>query len=89
MNKLHSILLIACVSIGFASCSDDDCEDLHLDNLAHYPNVLKGTFPTENQVLNMGETLEITPKLLNPEIQLIPGSSMEKNIPMNTLSAIR
>ena len=83
MNKLHSILLIACVSIGFASCSDDDCEDLHLDNLAHYPNVLKGTFPTENQVLNMGETLEITPKLLNP------GSSMEKNIPMNTLSAIR
>ena len=67
MNKLHSILLIACVSIGFASCSDDDCEDLHLDNLAHYPNVLKGTFPTENQVLNMGETLEITPKLLNLE----------------------
>lgn len=67
MNKLHLISLIVCVSIGFVSCNDDDCEDLHLDNLAHYPNVLKGTFPTENQSLSIGETLKITPELLNPE----------------------
>ena len=58
---------IACLAAGFTACNDDDCEDLHLGNLAHYPNVLKGTFPTESQVLELGETLEITPELLNPE----------------------
>lgn len=67
MNKLYTALLIACVTIGFTACNDDDCDDLHLGNLAHYPNVLKGTFPTEDQVLELGETLEITPELLNPE----------------------
>ena len=67
MNKLYTTLLIACLAAGFTACNDDDCEDLHLGNLAHYPNVLKGTFPTESQVLELGETLEITPELLNPE----------------------
>lgn len=67
MNKLYTTLLVACMAIGFTACNDDDCDDLHLDNLAHYPNVLKGTFPTEEQVLELGETLEITPKLLNSE----------------------
>lgn len=60
MNKLYTTLLIACLAAGFTACNDDDCEDLHLGNLAHYPNVLKGTFPTESQVLELGETLEIT-----------------------------
>ena len=45
MNKLYTTLLIACLAAGFTACNDDDCEDLHLGNLAHYPNVLKGTFP--------------------------------------------
>lgn len=67
MNKLYTTLLIVCLAVGFTACNDDDCEDLHLGNLAHYPNVLKGTFPTENLVLELGETLEITPELLNPE----------------------
>lgn len=67
MNKLYTTLLAACMAIGFTACNDDDCEDLHLGNLAHYPNVLKGTFPTEDQVLELGETLEITPELLNSE----------------------
>ena len=67
MNKLYTTLLIACLAAGFTACNDDDCEDLHLGNLAHSPNVLKGTFPTESQVLELGETLEITPELLNPE----------------------
>lgn len=67
MNRLYTILLIACITIGFAACTDDDCNGLHLDNLANYPNVLKGTFPTEEQVLELGETLEVTPELLNPE----------------------
>ena len=49
MNKLYTTLLIACLAAGFTACNDDDCEDLHLGNLAHYPNVLKGTFPTESQ----------------------------------------
>ena len=43
MNKLYTTLLIACLAAGFTACNDDDCEDLHLGNLAHYPNVLKGT----------------------------------------------
>ena len=77
MNKLYTTLLIACLAAGFTACNDDDCEDLHLGNLAHYPNVLKGTFPTESQVLELGETLEITPELLNPPIH---GWSMEKII---------
>lgn len=68
MNKLYSTLFIAIMAVGFTACNnDDDCEELHLGNLANYPNVLKGTFPTENQILEMGETLEITPELLNPE----------------------
>ena len=67
MNKLYTTLLIACIAVGFTACNDDDCDDLHLGNLANYPNVLKGTFPTEDQVLELGETLEITPELLNPE----------------------
>lgn len=68
MNKLHSTLFIALMAVCFTACNnDDDCEELHLGNLANYPNVLKGTFPTENQILEMGETLEITPELLNPE----------------------
>lgn len=67
MSKLYSILLTACLAISFAACSDDDCEALHLNDLAHYPNVLKGTFPTEDIVLNLGETLTITPELLHPE----------------------
>ena len=70
MNKLYTTLLIACLAAGFTACNDDDCEDLHLGNLAHYPNVLKGTFPTESQVLELGETLE-------PPIY---GWSMEKSI---------
>lgn len=41
MNKLYTTLLIACLAAGFTACNDDDCEDLHLGNLAHYPNVLK------------------------------------------------
>ena len=53
MNKLYTTLLIACLAAGFTACNDDDCEDLHLGNLAHYPNVLKGTFPTESQVLEL------------------------------------
>lgn len=80
MNKLYTTLLIACLAAGFTACNDDDCEDLHLGNLAHYPNVLKGTFPTESQVLELGETLEITPELLNPEEAPIHGWSMEKSI---------
>lgn len=67
MNKLYTTLLIACIAVGFTACNDDDCDDLHLGNLTNYPNVLKGTFPTEDQVLELGETLEITPELLNPE----------------------
>lgn len=67
MNKLYTTLLIACIAVGFTACNDDNCDDLHLGNLANYPNVLKGTFPTEDQVLELGETLEITPELLNPE----------------------
>lgn len=68
MNKLYSTLFIALMAVCFTACNnDDDCEELHLDNLANYPNVLKGTFPTESQILEMGETLEITPELLNPE----------------------
>lgn len=68
MNKLYSTLFIAIMAVCFTACNnDDDCEELHLGNLANYPNVLKGTFPTENQILEMGETLEITPELLNPE----------------------
>ena len=39
MNKLYTTLLIACLAAGFTACNDDDCEDLHLGNLAHYPNV--------------------------------------------------
>ena len=79
MNKLYTTLLIACLAAGFTACNDDDCEDLHLGNLAHYPNVLKGTFPTESQVLELGETLEITPELLNPEGATYSWS-MEKSI---------
>ena len=60
MNKLYTTLLIACIAVGFTACNDDNCDDLHLGNLANYPNVLKGTFPTEDQVLELGETLEIT-----------------------------
>lgn len=68
MNKLYSTLFIAIMAVYFTACNnDDDCEELHLGNLANYPNVLKGTFPTESQILEMGETLEITPELLNPE----------------------
>lgn len=68
MNKLHSTLFIALMAVCFTACNnDDDCEELHLGNLANFPNVLKDTFPTENQILEMGETLEITPELLNPE----------------------
>ena len=37
MNKLYTTLLIACLAAGFTACNDDDCEDLHLGNLAHYP----------------------------------------------------
>ena len=51
MNKLYTTLLIACLAAGFTACNDDDCEDLPLGNLAHYPTVLIGTFPTESQVL--------------------------------------
>lgn len=54
MNKLYTTLLIACIAVGFTACNDDDCDDLHLGNLANYPNVLKGTFPTEDQVLELG-----------------------------------
>lgn len=67
MNKVYTTLLIVCIAMGFTACTDDDCNGLHLDNLANYPNVLKGTFPTEEQVLELGETLEVTPELLNPE----------------------
>ena len=80
MNKLYTTLLIACLAAGFTACNDDDCEDLHLGNLAHYPNVLKGTFPTESQVLELGETLEITPELLIRKEPPIHGWSMEKSI---------
>lgn len=45
MNKLYTTLLIACIAVGFTACNDDDCDDLHLGNLANYPNVLKGTIP--------------------------------------------
>lgn len=66
MNKLYSTLFIALLTVGFTACNNDDCDELHLDNLAHFPNVLKGSFPTENQVLDLGKTLEITPELLDP-----------------------
>ena len=78
MNKLYTTLLIACLAAGFTACNDDDCEDLHLGNLAHYPNVLKGTFPTESQVLELGWRL-----LRNCLIRKEPpihGWSMEKSI---------
>lgn len=67
MNKLYATIATACIAMGFAACSDDDCYNLHLDNLAHYPNVLKGTFPTENVTMEIGETLTITPELLEPD----------------------
>ena len=89
MNKLYTTLLIACIAVGFTACNDDDCDDLHLGNLANYPNVLKGTFPTEDQVLELGETLEITPELLNPKTLHIHGFSMEKRSLLNKHLLIR
>lgn len=64
MNKLYSILLMGLLTAGFTAC-DEECDNLHLGNLAHYPNVLKGSFPTESQLLEIGEELTIDPALLD------------------------
>lgn len=80
MNKLYTTLLIACIAVGFTACNDDDCDDLHLGNLANYPNVLKGTFPTEDQVLELGETLEITPELLTRRRYIFMASQWKRDL---------
>ena len=64
MNKLYSALLVGLLTIGFTAC-DEECDNLHRDNLAHYPNVLKGSFPTEAQVLEIGQEVTIDPALVD------------------------
>lgn len=80
MNKLYTTLLIACIAVGFTACNDDNCDDLHLGNLANYPNVLKGTFPTEDQVLELGETLETLRNYLIPKTLHIQASQWKRDL---------
>lgn len=64
MNKISSILLLIGCLAGFTAC-EEDCTDTHITNLAHFPNVLKGSFPTEGQVLEIGSEVTIDPALID------------------------
>lgn len=64
MNKIGYILLLIGCLAGFTAC-EEDCDETHINNLAHFPNVLKGSFPTEAQVLEIGEEITIDPALVD------------------------
>lgn len=64
MNKIGSILLLIGCLAGFTAC-EEDCDATHITNLAHFPNVLKGSFPTEGQVLEIGQEVTIDPALVD------------------------
>lgn len=65
MKTIHTLLLGG--ALLAAACSDD-CDLTHIDSdLARYPQLVAGSFPSGDIRLAIGQTLTLAPETLNPE----------------------